>query len=76
MVVCGWEGWWLPSGGSHNTGTLGSILDNCWLFYFPVFHLIVHRILVNSHRILVNSHRILVIYCSEHEAIVLALHCQ
>ena len=24
----------------------------------------------------VNSHRMLVIYCSEHEAIVLALHCQ
>ena len=31
---------------------------------------------LNPIGILVNSHRILVIYCSEHEAIVLALHCQ
>ena len=29
-----------------------------------------------SHRIPVNSHRTTVIYCSEHEAIVVALDCQ
>ena len=35
-----------------------------------------HRILVNSYRTLINSHRIPVIYCSEHETIVVSLHCQ